>query len=287
MVRCPRCQAVVDETSRSTCPSCGTPIAAPSAGTPQYAGAQSPPPGARVSLTGEVIMPETTVPTAAPGPYAPQPPVGLQAPPYPPSAVVRNPARSSTYRQQEAPKDRALLINLSVVFVLLLAAGGYGWYLWSHRTNPKSQVERYIHAAQWLDWGVVYDLSATPPAGKTRHDFINGLDEKYDYNGVLRIGARRANEQFHAQVADAQINGDQATVPAEITGPGMDQPRRLEFRLKNFGGVWKIYPPSDNPLDLFKDPEAEQKAEKAAKELLRTMQSRPNSGSNERESGQQ
>src|SRR5205807_4296427 len=139
----------------------------------------------------------------------------------------------------------ALLINLSVVLILLLAAGGYGAYRWTHRTNPRSQVERYLHAIQWLDWGVVYDLSATPPGGKTRHDFITKLDEKYDYNGVIRLSARRSYERYQFAVGEPTVQGAEATVPVTMTGPGFESGKRFELKLRNFGGVWKIYPPWD------------------------------------------
>ena len=176
-------------------------------------------------------------------------------------------------------RDYALVINLSVLMAFILACVGGGWWWWTHRTNPKGQAEHYLHAIQWLDWGVVYDLSAEPPGGMKRGAFISKMDEPYEGNGVLRIGARHMYESITYSVGEPRIDGDKATVTATIGG------RTLELKLKNFGGVWKVYPPSANPLSILmgaEDEDSDEKKAKADKALQQLMQQ-----GNQQQSGSQ
>src|SRR5438034_9803751 len=186
MYSCPHCRNPLPDPVPASCPVCFGAIAAPSAA------GSSATSGARLTHTGEVI------PLEAPPPPPPLSGTGrsnpVQAPPMPTHAVAATAPGYRRTAQRETmsygTKDRALFINLTVVFILVAAMGGGGWWMWSHRTNPKAQVERYLHAIQWLDWGVVWDLSAERPGGQSRHNFINKMDEPYEGNGVIRIGAR-------------------------------------------------------------------------------------------------
>src|SRR5205807_5084963 len=114
-----------------------------------------------------------------------------------------------------------------------------GWWKWTHRTNPKGQVEHYLHAIQWLDWGVVYDLSASPPGNRSRSDFRGMMDDKFDNNGVIRIAARHRFEKITFAVGEPTISGDDATVSVNVTGSYLPPDKALQFKLRNFGGVWK------------------------------------------------
>jgi len=138
-----------------------------------------------------------------------------------------------------------MMINMVVILLLVGGAAGGGYWKWMNRTNPKSQVERYVHAIQWLDWGVVYDLSATPPGNMSRGQFIDKLDEPYDNNGVIKIAARKALESITYSVGEPTINGVEATVPVSIGGS------TVTLKLKNFGGIWKIEPHGTNPLGIL------------------------------------
>src|SRR5439155_5712813 len=111
---------------------------------------------ARVSLTGEVVESDAPAVNAAPSVYSTHPQSAVRpAAPIParpvPTAAVRTPYRPVVQPADALPqKSYALVINLSVVLFLLLLSGGGGWWLWAHRTHPKPQVQRYIHAIQWL-----------------------------------------------------------------------------------------------------------------------------------------
>jgi hypothetical protein len=243
IVKCPRCQSLVDEAAHTICPACSTRLDGQGAARSQAS------PGARVSLGGEVFEaePPTLNAPGMPSQARPMAPAGSR-PPY---------SSPSGYRKPESAPDHsarnALLINLSVILILLLLCGGGGWWKWTHRTNPKSQVERYLHAIVWLDWGVVYDLSATPPGNKARHDFITMMDDKFDSNPVLKISARRNLETIHYDVGEPAIEGEEATLPVTVSGTRQQADGSFKLKLKNFGGVWKIYPLGENPLELLTD----------------------------------
>ncbi len=257
MVQCPRCHNSVNETIHAACPTCATPLtptgnvnsAPPASAQPALTSAPGAyRPNARVSLTGEVM--EDAAPPAAAYGNAPGglPPLPSGRPIAPPSA---RPTPSTGYRRQEVAPDNsrrnALIINLSVVLLLALASGGGGWWYWKHRTNPKAQVQRYFHAIQWLDWGVVYDLSASPPGDKTRPEFVAMMNDKFDNNPVLKIVARKGMETIKCDAGEPTITGDEATVPVTVGEAG----KPLELHLKNFGGVWKIEPLAENPITLL------------------------------------
>lgn len=211
----------------------------------------------RVSLTGEVIEDEApaqqpnSVPLPQPGPANHGMPAGATRAAYPGSYARRD-------TELPGSGDKALMINLTVFFVFLVLCVGGGYWKWTHRTNPKSQVERYLHVVQWLDWGVVYDLSATPPGNRSRHDFISWMNDKYDNNGVLKIIARHAYEQAKFTVGEPTIEGDEATVPVSMSMVIVETKKPLLLKLKNFGGVWKIYPISENPTDIIEKAMEEQ-----------------------------
>jgi hypothetical protein len=204
----------------------------------------------RVSLTGEII--ETAAPPPPPNLNVSRPSGGTHAAPIPPGpathAVARAPYRSAGHSREASPSRKqanALLINLIVILLLVGGAAAGGYWKWMNRTNPKSQVERYMHAIQWLDWGVVWDLSATPPGGMTKGKFIDKLDEPYDNNGVIKIAARKALETITYTVGEPTFSGNEATVPVSIEGSTM------KLKLTNFGGIWKIHPRGTNPLAVL------------------------------------
>jgi hypothetical protein len=251
---------VVDVRSNRTCPYCSAPLneVAPVVSPPAQAPSAPGRANVRVSLTGEAL--EDAPGASASGPYANAQP-GL-----PPGSVGRpvlsgsaRPAATPYARREAAPPDNsrrnALLINLSVMVVFLLLCGGGGAWYWAHRTNPKAQVTRYLHAVQWLDWGVVYDLSATPPGDKTRHEFIGMMDDKFDNNGLLKVVARHRMEKITFEVGEPTIQGDEATVPVTRKATPLDPAKSMPLTLTNKGGIWKIHPLAVNPLDLLHDPD--------------------------------
>src|SRR5258706_5557364 len=286
MNSCPHCQYDLPDPIPASCPVCfgttGTLYANPRpADSPVAAVPAILPPGyslaapsfaqpaqkpMRMTLTGEVVA------TEAPPSFPATTPIhSTLPPPLPTRAVAAAPAQRRSSPRENAPysaRNSALLINFTVVVVLLAAVSGGIWWKWMHRTNPKSQVERYLHAIQWLDWGVVWDLSATPPDNQSRHQFIEKLDEPFEGNGVLRLAARKGYESYTFDVGEPSYTGAEATVPATVGS------RSVQFKAQNFGGVWKIVPKSVNPLDIlqgFNEEEEKKNLESDLKSALDKM----------------
>ena len=266
MVQCPQCQSLVDERVNRVCPKCFATLSSQAAPTQPPQGAAPPaptlgtPPGAvrantRVSLTGEVLEDAPAARPPANSPYA--------APqmPRPNMSAVPPRAAPSAYGRRETQPDnsdkKALAINLTVIFLLLALCGGGGYWKWMHRTEPKAQVTRYIHAIQWLDWGVVWDLSATRPGNKARYEFVGMMKDKFDNNGVINIMARKSMDEIPFEIGEATISGNEATVPVTRGATKTDDAKSMQLKLTNYGGVWKIHPLAENPLELMHDPDKE------------------------------
>lgn len=256
MVICPRCKNQVDERAYAACPQCSTPLNAAAGvqplsgqpnqpgGMPSAPGAQAPMPraGVRVSLTGEAIG-DNAGHNARTGPNYGNSPAGI--PPLRPGGMptgARPPA--SPYARRESAPDHsgrnALIINLSVALVLLLLCTGGGYWKWTHRTNPKAQVERLMHAVQWLDWGVYFDLHIPDHDKQTRRQFISMMDDKFDNNPLLKIAARHRWESVTFVVGEPVISGDHATVTVVKDAAALAAGDRIEFKLFDVGGVWMV-----------------------------------------------
>lgn len=270
MIKCPRCESPVDETTRDTCPLCFTPLNAapipltgPSSPSPAQTIATGPtarnvaPAGAasaRVSLTGEEFSPgHTEMPPAAPAnfPHGTAPASPL-LPPRPSSA--QRPMVPGPYGRREVAQDNSerggLATRIAIYLMLILCITGGGWWSWMHRTNPKGQVQHLLHATQWLDWGVVWDLSSPKPGNKARHEFVAMMNDPYD-NPLFKIGARHRYEKITFDVADPTYIGDEAIVNVSVSGSPFKRKTPIPFHLRNFGGNWKVEPIAENPLQVI------------------------------------
>lgn len=104
MIKCPRCQNSIDETKRTACPVCLTPLAAPGA-SPAGAPVYTPPPGGAAPVP---MPPPRSTPAAAPyspppgSPYTPPPAPGYAPPPGSPYSTPPLPG-ASLPPQQPAP----------------------------------------------------------------------------------------------------------------------------------------------------------------------------------------
>ena len=272
MVTCPRCAQPVDESTRSTCPHCFTPLpapGAPQAGPPPSPAAQPLPgaqgqspayvpsrnPGARVSLTGEVI--DQNAGSAPPPSY-----VGGGAPVRPglgaPSHQARPPASRSTYassRPAEKAKAggggiAAALVGLLVV--VGLGAGGW-WFLRPH-TSPKVVVQQFDTALAAQDWKALYAVVEMPPETKSKYPDAAAFESSMTAqmkSAQLVPGMGAVIDSYFkafqtAQVGEPTITGDSATVPVTLKlaipafGSAPEQTNTQQIPLRKINGAWKI-----------------------------------------------
>ena len=299
MVTCPRCQQPVDETVRTICPLCFTPLpqansgAGPPvgaslesplalAGTPLHAGPTptvpaspyppsgmpqpAPPmpqpisaapnpllnPGARVSLTGEVIdsgAPPGPAPSYVGGPKASARP-GQAGP----TARSREPARGL---RMDAPEKAAggNPVGIIVAIVLVLGGGFGGWYYWMHRTNPKDQALAVYKAYLAQDYKTAYSLVALSPETQKKYpnadafaaDRTKTVDTVLASNPLLAKLKASIQESTKAAVAtatvgDPVVTGDKADVPTSCQVSFMG--RSVKFKgtahMVNESGIWKL-----------------------------------------------
>ncbi len=203
MVTCPRCQQPVDETVRSACPLCFTPIVQPGHGSGSLASTSL---DGHLPLTGSLLdsqaqPPEPAVissPIESPGP--PEPVTTGNRPPLPSGARIsltgevieaaapsrtaheytagsniasgrQTPlspaerARSLDRRRDEKPKEDGggRGIAYAAIAAVVLLSAGGGLYWWMHRTNPKDQALAVYRAYLSQDFRAAYALSAFSP----------------------------------------------------------------------------------------------------------------------------
>lgn len=203
MVTCPRCQQPVDESVRTVCPLCFTPIPRSGAAGTSPVGAS---PEQHFPLTGAPVdysqdqadagtgysptdrQPTLTVPDS-PQPPAPRPmnpgarlslagdviEAGLPATSLPlyggsgrPAEPAANPLSRPRpplrpSREETAPPQIGKIITLAIALAVLLIAGFVAWYLWMHRTNPADQALAVYRAYLTQDYKSAYALSALSP----------------------------------------------------------------------------------------------------------------------------
>jgi|SRR5579871_1952402 len=263
MVNCPRCDQPVDETVRTTCPLCFTPLrpeadaaqpqpTAPPLYQPAASASAAPVqpaamplnapaaplrgPNTRVTLNGDIID-ATPTPAAAPlggGSYAPRP-----AAPRPNYAT---PARVET----RSRSGRGAVV--AIVVVLLLLGGGFGgYYWWMHRTNPKDTATKFMTAVKAQDWKAVYELSDLDDQAKSKYTSAQDFADKTkaQLNALPGIGQfiNTILSGLKFEVQDPKDNdGSTATVPINIsvTVLGRDINQTQDMKLKNVGGIWKV-----------------------------------------------
>jgi len=274
MVSCPRCAQQVDETTRTTCPHCFTPLS--SSGAPPVGQAppgqptsgmpgQPPPPqsyapqlnrsaGTRVSLTGEVIEDNASAP---PPSY-----VGGGAPVRPPVGVAARPAGSAASRaayspsRSESPTKSGGSKVIGIIFGLLVLAGlgAGGWFFLMPHSNPKEVVQKFDAAFAAQDWKAAYplvelssDMKTKCPDAAAFATYMGGQVDKLRSVPMTNAIVDAAIKGYqNAQVGEPTIDGDSAKVPLalklSISGLGtqIERPVDLSVPLKKIGGTWKI-----------------------------------------------
>ena len=214
------------------------------------------PPGARLSLTGEIIEVDTpTSPSAGHmGQSASvQPPMGRPQPlptgaPQPPLRPTQNVIRPQP--QAVESKGAGGVIGIVAGLVLLVALGVGGWYWYGHRTNPKDQAKLVYTAALKQDWKTAYPLCAFSPEGKKTFPNAEAFEtvskEGYDKlaeNPVFaQVIQQLKSAADTATVGDPVMNGDQSDVPTSLKMNVLGQSLTLKgtAHMVNDGGIWKL-----------------------------------------------
>ena len=280
MVTCPRCAQQADETTRSTCPNCFAPLTGPgmqpggpTAAAPVPPGQPYPPtpgplpapqqpyppqpsrnPGARVSLTGEVI--EQNGPAAPPPSY-----VAGGAPSRPPVGGPPRTGGTASSRTAYAPqpstaptKSGGGIIAILVGLLVLGGLGAGGWWFLRPHTSPKVVVQQFDTALGARDWKTIYMLVEFPADTKTKYPnadaFASSMNSELEKAQSIP-GAGSLVDSFtkayqSAQVGEPTINGDTATVPVTMTvslsfgGAKTEKTSTQQIPLRKVSGVWKI-----------------------------------------------
>lgn len=279
MINCPRCEQPVDETVRTTCPLCFTPLQ-PEANAPQPGGVSnadgparadglSPAqPGAapssssmplsapsatplraantRVTLNGDIIdAPQSTQPAASPmgGSYNNRP-------------AAPRPGYGLPTRAEPQKRSAGATVAIVLVALLLLGGGGYGgYYWWSHRAgDPKEAVKTALTAQSNEDYKTLYNYIDLTDQMKTQYPDAQTFDDKMKAtmaavaNSPFMAIAKARGIDFKAEikkalqaakVGDAKIDGENATVPVTLEAPGAAG-KSVDVHLKQVGGAWKI-----------------------------------------------
>lgn len=273
MVICSRCQQPVDETTRTTCPLCFTPVSASGdPAQPQPLGGPSAPPPAPAQPQGAMpLNGPAPVAVSLSGPAAP-----LNAPPPAPTLganqrmtlsgdVIDAPAPmsapaagNSQYKPrtnyntpqpaQERGKSGANPVVVGLVFLLLFGGGGGGWYYWMHRTNPKDQLQKFLAATKTLDAkGMYATMEVDTDKYKTEKDFVDQVDG----NAAAKQFITQMLADITLTAGEPKYSGmTEATVPYKTTGTvtfnmfGQSKSQSIdktsEVKMKNFGGIWKV-----------------------------------------------
>ncbi len=214
------------------------------------------PPGARLSLTGEIIEADTpSSPSAGHmGQSASmQPSMGRLQPlpsgaPQPPARPTHNIIRPQP--QVAESKGSGGVIGIVAGVALAAALGVGGWYWYGHRTNPKDQAKLVYTAALKQDWKTAYPLCAFSAEGKKTFPNAEAFEtvskEGYDKLGENPIYAQ-AIQQLKtaadtATVGDPVTNGDQSDVPTSLKLNILGQSMTLKgtAHMVNDGGIWKL-----------------------------------------------
>jgi len=204
-------------------------------------------PGARVSLTGEVIE--------AGGSAAPPPSYVGGGGPVPPA---RGPqpgssahAKSPMMRPQEAAPEKtggSGAVGL-IVALLVLIGGGIGGYFWMmNRTNPKDQAQAVYKAMLTQDYKTAYELTALSPEAQKKYPnaeaFAADAGKYADGLGPLKSTILESAKAAapSATVGPATITGDKAEVPTSCTISIMGHEIKLTgtAHMKNDFGIWKL-----------------------------------------------
>ena len=212
-------------------------------------------PGARVSLTGEIIEDDSNAPPpnyVMPLPGAPQtlrPPLNAPIPPQRPGApTMYHPQTQSSSRESGSP-SKIVGIVLGVLGLAGIAFGG--WYWFSHRSDPKVQAKLVYQAALKQDYKTAYDLCYLNAEGKKKYPDAAAFEAEtkraYDALAASNPLIASAIEGLKTAadtitVGDPVVNGDKADVPTGIKLDILGQKTSLKgtAHMTNDGGIWKL-----------------------------------------------
>ena len=212
-------------------------------------------PGARVSLTGEIIEDDSSAPPpnyVMPLPGAPQtlrPPLNAPIPPQRPGApTMYHPQTQSSSRESGSP-SKIVGIVLGVLGLAGIAFGG--WYWFSHRSDPKVQAKLVYQAALKQDYKTAYDLCYLNAEGKKKYPDVAAFEAEtkraYDALAASNPLIASAIEGLKTAadtitVGDPVVNGDKADVPTGIKLDILGQKTSLKgtAHMTNDGGIWKL-----------------------------------------------
>ena len=254
MVICSRCEQPVDETTRTTCPLCFTPLPVqgaappvqpapappPQSYAPQPGGIMplappdAPPPAVASLNAGQAAMPivrpmptaPMSVPAAAPRMEANQRMTltgeVIEAPQPMSSAMPAGnsqyQARSSAGAPRVAEKAERSGPSVGVIVMVLAALGalGGGWWFWMHRTNPKDQAQKYFDAVKAQDAKAMYQLVEVDLSQvKSEDEYVSKVSDAQTRMPFLKDAL--AGLQFKA--GEPKYNGmNEASVPVAMSG---------------------------------------------------------------------
>ena len=274
MVSCPRCAQQVDETTRTTCPHCFTPlsaIAAPPVGQPPTGQTlsgtpgQSPPPpsyapqlnrgaGTRVSLTGEVIDDDASVPPPnyVGGGASVRPPVGVASRPI--GLAAPRPAYGASRSEAPAKSGGGKVVAVILGLLVLGGLGAGGWFFLMPHTNPKEVVQKFDAAVAAQDWKAAYplvelssDMKTKCPDASAFAGYMTAEVDKLRAVPMTNAIVDAAITSYQtAQVGEPTIDGDSAKVPLSLKlsisglGTTIERPVDMSVPLRKIGRTWKI-----------------------------------------------
>ena len=214
------------------------------------------PPGARVSLTGEIIEEPANAPaagymgqTATPA-QTMRPPLNQPAPQRPGA-----PGAPAHYHPQSQSSNRESGGNSGVIGIVLgilaFAGAGFGVWFWlSHRSDPKVQAKSVYVAVVKQDWIAAYDLCAFSPDGKKKYPNAAAFEAE-SKKGLDTLAANplyaSAMEAMKSSadsitVGEPVVTGDKADVPTAITLNVLGQKLNMKgtAHMVSDGGIWKL-----------------------------------------------
>lgn len=210
-------------------------------------------PGARVSLTGEVIKSQDSSP---PPRY-----VGGGAAPGGPPAAARRPGSGPTkktatvadldHMNVKPSKSTTFYMVMAILCVFLAGGAVYGGiFAFTHyRTNPKTQADRYLAALKTMDLNTLYDTTAINPI-----KFPNAKVYASKVNEKTQKQVKNLLSTVDFQTGTPVITNDDATIPVTVSGTAVLEMSGKKFtiplnaqinmEMHNYDGLWKVVPTS-------------------------------------------
>ena len=268
MVKCPRCEQLVDETERTTCPLCFTSVVPdPNLTTPVNSinplqaaqiGQQSqqtqqvqpvslsaqdiPPPrpgsttaGGRVTLMGDIIPDD---PAAGGQSFTGSNVQELKDP--------RAALSSQNFEEAETSNKRGTLISGILFFLVVFGGGGYYWW-YGHRTNPQDQAKKYFQAVKVLDYKTMYETTSFSDEEKKSVADADAYTVQAKGKFAVLGTEERAKEGLKGltivSVGEPKTSDKGVTtvkVKMKLPFGKQSLPLEKDVEMKNEGGLWKV-----------------------------------------------